>query len=106
MAVTFHSTSFYLSRWTEEKKEQEQPRELVQIQNDYAEKPDMRKVCSGYGCVLYYETSISQYRSEGNCKRNSLCTEVRILKDNLFVEKGSVSNTIHAINFEKQLKTW
>ena len=79
---------------------------MRQIELDIVEDPSTREVCQGTSCSLYYDTSSTDYVTSGNCSRNSLCTETRIMKDSLYVRQGVISNTNKCVNYGTQLKDW
>lgn len=97
---TFQSTRFYLSVWSEVEEQKEKSPET----NVYS--TSLRTVCSGSNCKLRYCPSNKEYIPQGRCKRDDLCTELRILKDAKFLDSGITSESIHAVNFEHDIKNW
>jgi len=104
MSTSFNSTSFFLSKWAEDKPEKK-PR-LRRIELDIVEDPSVREVCQGGNCSLFYDSDEQDYITAGACQRQSFCTETRILKDGLFVKTGNVSSTNKCVNYDHQLKMW
>lgn len=102
----FQSTAFYLAQWAN--KEQEKPEIVAKspVLLDIVENEDTRQVCKGDNCALYYNRESKDYENIGSCKRNTLCTETRILRDAYYIKTGSNSTALNCINHPKQLKSW
>ncbi|MHA2253197.1 MAG: hypothetical protein ACXAD7_22740 [Candidatus Kariarchaeaceae archaeon] len=105
-STQFRSSSFYLSQWASEEQSVQTPSRPDPIALDIVESQTTRQVCEGTNCSLYFDQAVDIYQTIGCCQRSTLCTEARILKDKLYVKKGSVSNTIHSVNHENQLLNW
>lgn len=79
---------------------------LRRIELDIVEDPSVREVCQGKQCSLFYDEDASEYLTAGNCERDSFCTETRIIKDGLFLKKGTISSTNQCVNYDDQLNPW
>lgn len=104
MATTFSSTSFLLQKWSNE--DESKLQNLRRIELDIVEDTSIREVCRGAKCSLFYDNNISDYVTMGECKKDILCTQTKIIKDSLFVTKGSHSITNDSMNFSTQLRNW
>ena len=102
----FESTSFYLARWAEKAKETPEPVKKTQMILDIVQNNDIRLVCKGTDCALYYNQGNGNYENFGSCTRKTFCTETRIMKDAYYLKTGSVASTLNSINHPEQLKNW
>ena len=102
----FQSTAFYLSQWAN--KTQEEPDLIKQSPAilDIVESDVTRQVCKGEKCALYYNQESKEYENIGGCKRNTLCTESRIMRDAYFIKTGYNSTALSSIDHPQQLKSW
>ncbi|MHA2032100.1 MAG: hypothetical protein ACW99A_13745 [Candidatus Kariarchaeaceae archaeon] len=103
---TFRSTSFYLSQWANKTEEPPEPVKKSPILLDIVESEETREVCQGDQCALYYNQETATYENFGGCVRDSLCTEMRIVRDAYFLKTGSVAETLNSINHPDQLNNW
>jgi len=102
----FQSTSFYLAQWANKSAPVPNPNKRDPVLIDIVENHTSRRICVGNTCGLYYESKDKMYQTVGDCKRNTLCTEMRIIKDKLYLKSGSESNTAKCIDYPSQLKSW
>ena len=98
----FKSTSFYLSVWTKKEISDQNGPYSNQDPSDI----DLRMICNGKNCSLGYNPRSNAYVTSGKCLRSNFCTELRIIKDEVYLRSGRASNCLGSINFNRDLKEW
>ena len=104
MAITFSSTSFLLQKWSNNA--DKKLSNMRRIELDIVEDKSTREVCRGSNCSLFYDNKSNEYMTMGNCKKNILCTQTKMIKDSLFLTTGVHSITNESMNFSEQLSNW
>ncbi len=98
----FKSTSFYLSVWTKNETSDENESHGSQSSSETG----LRMICNGSNCSLGYNPRSKSYVTSGKCLRSNFCTELRIIKDEVYLKSGKSSNCLSSINYSRDLKEW
>lgn len=98
----FKSTSFYLSVWTKNENSDQNGLFSEQASDDI----DLRMICNGKNCSLGYNPRSKTYVTSGKCLRSNFCTELRIIKDEVYLKSGISSHCLGSIDFNRDLKEW